>query len=308
MIPHNRPSFLGIGAQRAGTSWLYSRLRKHQEIWMPPVKEIHFFDRSAIYPSPNDLATASFLSRIIRSKTLHNPRMVAGIKTIFSHLKKGDLTQAIWWSKWIFGYYNENWYQGLFSKVQENTICGEITPSYSILEDRDIAKIKSLNSDIKLIYIIRNPVERAWSAIRFHAHMGAKINLDSADQIISILKHPAMFLRSDYECTIDKYLNHFDPSQFLLCFYDAIKNDTSGLMHAIANFLCVKPFDPSLIDNEILINPSPKHSMPNQVREYLLERYSPMTNRMAQSLGSYAILWNSTKGESDHPLPPSLHP
>jgi hypothetical protein len=37
------PSFIGIGAQRAGTSWLYNCLRDHPEIYMPQ-KEVHFFD------------------------------------------------------------------------------------------------------------------------------------------------------------------------------------------------------------------------------------------------------------------------
>lgn len=37
--------FLGIGAQKSGTSWVYSCLYEHPEICIP-VKEIHFFSRS----------------------------------------------------------------------------------------------------------------------------------------------------------------------------------------------------------------------------------------------------------------------
>lgn len=32
------PDFLGIGAQKAGTSWLWENLRRHPGIWMPPRK------------------------------------------------------------------------------------------------------------------------------------------------------------------------------------------------------------------------------------------------------------------------------
>jgi hypothetical protein len=40
------PDFLGIGAQRAGTSWLDAQLRAHPEIYLPKRrKEVHFFDR-----------------------------------------------------------------------------------------------------------------------------------------------------------------------------------------------------------------------------------------------------------------------
>lgn len=37
------PDFLGIGAQRCGTTWLYENLRSHPEIFMPETKEINFF-------------------------------------------------------------------------------------------------------------------------------------------------------------------------------------------------------------------------------------------------------------------------
>lgn len=36
--------FIGIGAQRAGTSWIYSALYEHPQVCIP-VKEIHFFSR-----------------------------------------------------------------------------------------------------------------------------------------------------------------------------------------------------------------------------------------------------------------------
>src|SRR2546423_15293863 len=39
------PDFLCIGAQRAGTGWLYEQLRNHPDFWMPPMKELHYFDR-----------------------------------------------------------------------------------------------------------------------------------------------------------------------------------------------------------------------------------------------------------------------
>ena len=37
-------SFLVIGAQKAGTSWLHTMLRKHPQLWLPDCKELHFWD------------------------------------------------------------------------------------------------------------------------------------------------------------------------------------------------------------------------------------------------------------------------
>jgi len=41
---NNKPDFLVIGVQKAATSWLWVQLKKHPYIWLPPVKELHFFD------------------------------------------------------------------------------------------------------------------------------------------------------------------------------------------------------------------------------------------------------------------------
>jgi hypothetical protein len=39
------PNFLIIGAEKAGTTWLYEKLRRHPEVYMPRVKELCFFSR-----------------------------------------------------------------------------------------------------------------------------------------------------------------------------------------------------------------------------------------------------------------------
>jgi hypothetical protein len=40
------PDFLGIGAQKAGTTWLFEQLRTHPEIYFPRRKELHYFDEN----------------------------------------------------------------------------------------------------------------------------------------------------------------------------------------------------------------------------------------------------------------------
>src|SRR4029453_18936667 len=51
-----RPDFLCVGAQKAGTSWLYHQLVSHPDFWMPPVKELHYFDEMthSRHPDPEN--------------------------------------------------------------------------------------------------------------------------------------------------------------------------------------------------------------------------------------------------------------
>jgi hypothetical protein len=39
------PTFLYIGAPKAGSSWLFEALRAHADVFVPPAKDIHFFDK-----------------------------------------------------------------------------------------------------------------------------------------------------------------------------------------------------------------------------------------------------------------------
>ena len=42
------PDFVCIGAPKSGTTWLYRNLNTHPSIWIPAVKELHYFD--ALFP------------------------------------------------------------------------------------------------------------------------------------------------------------------------------------------------------------------------------------------------------------------
>lgn len=42
------PNFIGIGAPKAGTTWIFQILRAHPEVFVTPVKETNFFDYDTI--------------------------------------------------------------------------------------------------------------------------------------------------------------------------------------------------------------------------------------------------------------------
>ncbi|PYL65054.1 MAG: hypothetical protein DMF20_09435 [Verrucomicrobia bacterium] len=63
------PDFLCVGAQKGGTSWLYHQLNFHLDFWMPPIKELHYFDalsrvKRPALPPCRDERDQRFLERI----------------------------------------------------------------------------------------------------------------------------------------------------------------------------------------------------------------------------------------------------
>jgi hypothetical protein len=78
------PDYLGIGAQRAATTWVHHCLREHPQIFVPPGKEIHFFDKhygrgltwyaSHFRPGPGHIALGEVTPNYLDHK-LAAPRM-----------------------------------------------------------------------------------------------------------------------------------------------------------------------------------------------------------------------------------------
>lgn len=63
-IDREIPDFIGIGAPRSGTIWLWRNLKNHPDIWMSPRKKLHYFDRAVEYPSPSHLACRQPIKRM----------------------------------------------------------------------------------------------------------------------------------------------------------------------------------------------------------------------------------------------------
>lgn len=78
------PTFIGIGTQKGGTTWLYHQLRQHPDIWMPLNKELHYFDRNVKYPSPSHLTVERLSDRIIMAEGTQIRRLYKGIKNTVS--------------------------------------------------------------------------------------------------------------------------------------------------------------------------------------------------------------------------------
>jgi len=245
MLPH----FLGIGAQRAETSWISLNLQRHPDIYIPPIKEVHYFDRSFKYPSPN--LSANILTRVFGNNSWWRIQFKA-------FCKAKSLKHKMWYSKYLFGRYNDKWYASLFNHGR-GKICGEITPAYSILEPEDIYKIYELMPNLKIIYILRNPIERTWSAFK-HRVSGRKRQLDSYpdDEIKKLLSDQGSRLRGDYLRTLDNWQKVFPKKQFFIGFLDEIINNRAK--------------KPKIYLERIYkerINASAKEQLPKKYKEYL---------------------------------------
>ena len=127
------PNFLIVGAAKSGTSSLHNYLNQHPEVFMP-----------------------SYNSEGMKVK---EPRFL--IKDLVKH----RLHNGVWtWEE----------YKSLFGDVTDEKAVGESTVLYLYYYKDAIKNIKEkLGNDVKIIIMLRNPADRAYSAFQ-HVSRGFK--------------------------------------------------------------------------------------------------------------------------------------
>src|SRR5436305_1807995 len=152
------PNFLCIGAQKAGTSWLYANLTQHPSVWMPPIKELHFFNH--LYVPENRNWTVGHLRKGAADSIRWHIAHAASID--FSYVKY--LCEVV-----TADPFTEAWYRRLFDRRgAAGKLLGDITPEYSTLPIEGVRYVRGLLGAVKIIYIVRDPVDRASSQIRMN--------------------------------------------------------------------------------------------------------------------------------------------
>ena len=147
---------------------------------MPPKKELHYFDRSNKYSSNSDLNASSLKKRIFSLRWYKIFR-----RDILKSLNERNYKDTVFYLKWHLSNYNDRWYLNLF---KENYVSGEITPSYSLIEEDELLSIKNIAPDVKIIFILRNPINRAWSQFKYDQKFHKHLKKYTESEIIQYLK------------------------------------------------------------------------------------------------------------------------
>lgn len=261
------PDFIGIGAQRAGTTWLHRHLSRHRDTFLfRAFKEVHYFDVVHLSGSRHRSYQSDRLAewkRRLESKGQATPELVATL----DHLRAAPR--------------DDDWYRRLFGLAPAHKLCGEITPAYSVLSDDAVAHMLRLNPDVKFILLLRHPIERAWSNVRLDLKPEFQAATDPRDVDVSEERLRSMVLsrhnrlRTDYPAMIDRFGSAVDPSQFMVAFHDRIAQKPVALLREVARFLDLDPDRLRLdrLDPSAKRNKAPQVAMPGNLARELAALY-----------------------------------
>lgn len=204
------PNFLVIGAPRAGTTSLHEYLGQHPDVFMSPRKEPRFFAYGPEGPDHSGPADSWTI----------NQTDTTGLDT----------------------------YEALFDGVEGESAVGEVTPTY-LAESSSPKRIAEHAPDMRLIAVLRNPVERAFSdfvnmvRLRREPLDDFEEALDEEHRRIQEGWSPFYHYRRKgyYARHLGRYLEHFHPDQIRIFFFEDLVNDAQRVTRAIFKFLEVDP-------------------------------------------------------------------
>ena len=279
------PNFLVIGAQKSGTAWLFQNLKTHPQIWMPPEKEIHFFDFPPLIPFYFLLFAPE---RAIRHWAKN--RMIRDYRKVLS----GEQT-ASWNIRYYFSLRTRGWYKSLFTP-DITQIAGEITPRYSIISEKSVAKVHSLMPDGKIIYLLRNPIDRMWSDVAMYhsARFGHEgLHTVNEQSIVKFLQDPKHLASSHYLKNLQQWEKFYPSEQIFVGFFEQLGDTPKEFLQSIYQFLEVDASE-QYVSNKAYekINARDYPEMPDHIARMLAESLIGEIENLHQRFNnSYTAEW-----------------
>lgn len=257
---------LGVGAAKCGTSWLWAYLATLPGVLVSPLKEVHFFN--ARFPrhrieDMDVMAMKRLAWHIVQEKD-------AGERLRTSPVFQASVDR-------VAMMYDDDAYFGHFarlcSRTPEARVFCDITPTYSLIGRDGFSAMRDFcatqGATVKLVYVMRDPIERAWSHVRYYNHLDSRRQAEAIWP--GLLEDPRFMGRCDYEDAVTALDATFAPDAVHYVFYEDLF--TEGALSDLCAFLGVAPgpadFAGRRNESEV------RTQMPETARAAFAERLAP---------------------------------
>lgn len=234
------PDFVGIGAQKAGTTWLHVNLQHHPDVYVPPERQdLHYFN-------------------------LYQHR---GVRYYASQFADGA-----------------------------GHVKGENTPAYGVMPLPQVRRVHDLLPDARILFVMRDPVERAWSHARMTLTRDTERDLEAIPDaaFFEHFRWSNSRERSDYLTILDRWTRVYPESQVFVGFFDDIVNRPRHFLTQVFDHIGVtRDVDWDGFPYNRVVNRGPKAPIPDRFREVLVDLYAEQTKTLQQRFGGPTLDWHT---------------
>jgi hypothetical protein len=284
------PDFICIGAQKAGTRWLFDQLAFHPGFWMPPIKELHYLNqgkRFLRFARPLHEQASKSLRPVNRRRARAHERPIA--------------PEDIAWLEarmWLYGRpLDLDLYARLFNP-RGDRLSGDICPPYAIIPEDEARAVRVRFPEARIVYLVRDPIERLWSQYCMILRRHPEKEPESLETVRAFVKRGTGRDHSAMGAAVERWRSGPDDPGFGLFFFDDLKTDAAGLRRRILTFIGGDPGVESagLPPDHNRKAAYAKIPMSHAVRDYLAGEFAGEIRYAATELGGPAKVWAEKYG------------
>lgn len=275
----------GVGATKAGTSWLRAYLAGHPSCHLRTINELHFFDAL----EQGRLARERAELRTLRDDLAARPLPADPDRAARRAQRLADL--ADWDATLARG--DEAAYLAFLEKGREaRPVVADITPAYALLPVERLRRMAALVADVRFVYLMRDPVDRLWSHVRMiarrRAEPGEAIGPRAGRILARVLagEETHIAVRGDYRAALTRLWAAIDPARLFLGFYEDLFSE--ACIARLCGFLGIAPV-PAAFD--LRVHAGVPVPMRRDQRRAAADFLAPQYEFVAARLGRVPAAW-----------------
>lgn len=158
----------------------------------------------------------------------------------------------------------------------------DLTPEYSTLPEEGVEFVARFLGNVKVLYLIRHPVDRAISQLRMNLRR-EKRNPKTVQEWLKEIESPVLYSRGDYAAYLPRWRKHF-PDMMVVPF-GWIARCPGELMDAVEEYLDIGPYPYGNLRQKVFASPSGLEP-PAEAVEALAERMAPQIDFLKDEFGT----------------------
>jgi hypothetical protein len=201
-----------------------------------------------------------------------------------------------WHVSYLFGKRSDAWYAHLFRRAQDRGyLTGEITPAYATVDEEVFLRIRAMNPRIALIFVMRDPVSRAWSAVNNGFKKNENLSRPlTVEYALQRSQTPSFVARSAYAETIRRLESVFPAAQIHYCFFDELRDKPARFIANLLCFLGVDSYNPDrLLPSGAVNSAAGSSAIPVEFQHKLAAQYLPMIKMLCQRFDGPPQEWRA---------------
>lgn len=282
--------FIGVGALKAGTTWVHHFLTDHPDCRPCLIKELRYFNKFE-GDDPEMLA-----------------RRIARVRKMVQGYRDAGVTEGGGYTIDEYEQLVEDWaalfdndvldpaaYRELVMRHRADAkLVGEITPAYAELSTQMYGAMHAVAPSTKMFYIMRDPVSRLASQIRMRA---AKQGTTDAEREASAAQTATRYLdgdwqignkRSDYAATITRLRDAVPAEDLHFTYLEDLPN---GGARDLCRFLGIAEMDGAPAKK---VNEGAVIAMPADFASRAAEMLRPQYEQVADVMGHMPDAWHTS--------------